>query len=430
MHYEQYQDGSVKCVEDEAQFELPNGWMWSRITGIADIIMGSSPKGVTIKNSGDGMEFHQGKIAFTNKVIADSGKVTTAQAKIAPPNSVLLCVRAPVGEANITDRKVCIGRGLAAITPIGELSIDFLFYWLRTYKEYLNMRATGSTFVAITADTLKRILLPIPPVSEQKRIEVTIREILDFIEKIESDKEIIKSNLEKAKSKILDLAIRGKLVPQDPNDEPASVLLERIKAEKEELIKQGKIKRDKKESVIFKGDDNSYYHHIDNGSYVCDVKIDLPTNWIPCTITDVSYLVGTKENQIKTNEIKKKGKYPVISQSQIIIDGYCDFDSKVIENVPAILFGDHTKVVKYIDQPFVIGADGTKIHKIIFADEKFIYYWMQCVSSRIESKGYSRHYNLLKKSCLLLPPLSEQKRIVEAIETILTQLDDISYTAI
>lgn len=165
---------SIKNIDNEIPFELPNGWAWTRVTGIADIVMGSSPKGTSIKNIGEGMEFHQGKIAFTNKVIANSGNVTNNPAKIAPQNSILLCVRAPVGEVNITDRKICIGRGLAAITPLVELNIDFLFYWLQTYKEYLNMRATGSIFPAVTADVVKGILLPIPPLSEQKKIVATI----------------------------------------------------------------------------------------------------------------------------------------------------------------------------------------------------------------------------------------------------------------
>ena len=86
--------------------------------------------------------------------------------------------------------------------------------------------------------------------------------LLQYISKIEEDKTTLVELLASAKSKILDLAIRGQLVPQNPDDEPASVLLERIRAEKEELIKQGKIKRDKKESVIFKGEDNSYYEKI------------------------------------------------------------------------------------------------------------------------------------------------------------------------
>ena len=99
-----------------------------------------------------------------------------------------------------------------------------------------------------------------------------------------------------AKSKILDLAIRGQLVPQDPNDEPASVLLERIKAEKEELIKQGKIKRDKKESIIFKGDDNSYYESVNEVvvSIEQDIPFELPAEWTWCRIRNIASVRGGK----------------------------------------------------------------------------------------------------------------------------------------
>ena len=110
----------------------------------------------------------------------------------------------------------------------------------------------------VTKDYIANYLVSLPPLNEQKRIISAIKEAYYIIENIEKTKLSLIEDVNKAKSKILDLAIRGKLVPQDPNDEPASVLLERIRAEKEELIKQGKIKRDKKESVIFKGDDNSY----------------------------------------------------------------------------------------------------------------------------------------------------------------------------
>ncbi len=98
---------------------------------------------------------------------------------------------------------------------------------------------------------------PVPPKAQQTRTVERIKELLHFVEIIEQEKRTLQETIKLTKSKILDLAIRGKLVPQDPNDEPASVLLERIRAEKEELIKQGKIKRDKKESFIFLGDDNS-----------------------------------------------------------------------------------------------------------------------------------------------------------------------------
>lgn len=102
-------------------------------------------------------------------------------------------------------------------------------------------------------------MFPFPPINEQNIVTNKINSYFEFIDYLEKEKSNLSTVIQSTKSKILDLAIRGKLVPQDPNDEPTSVLLERIRAEKEELIKQGKIKRDKKESVIFKGDDNLCY---------------------------------------------------------------------------------------------------------------------------------------------------------------------------
>lgn len=113
--------------------------------------------------------------------------------------------------------------------------------------------------------------MPLPPVNEQQRIAENIDRIFKFVDELDNKKDDLQSLIEDVKSRILDLAIRGKLVPQDPTDEPASMLLERIREEKEELIKQGKIKRDKKKSVIFKGEDNSYYEklYIKIIAYLC-----------------------------------------------------------------------------------------------------------------------------------------------------------------
>ena len=172
----------------------------------------------------------------------------------------------------------------------------------------------------------------------------------------------------------MNLAIRGKLVYQDPTDEPASKLLERICSEKEELIKQGKLKRDKKESIIYKGDDNSYYHHIDTEDSVYTKRLDLPEGWAACELKDVSYLIGSKNNQIKSSEIQESGKIPVIGQGADDFDGFDDDESIAIKDTPVVLLGDHTKNVKYINEPFIIGADGTKIHKFISVDEKYAYY--------------------------------------------------------
>ena len=124
-------------------------------------------------------------------------------------------------------------------------------------------------------------MIALPPLQEQFRIDTKLQETLEKIEYLKLHSNELEKIIKTIKSKILDLAIRGKLVAQDPNDEPASVLLERIRAEKEELIKQGKIKRNKKESVIFKGDDNSYYEKIGNKVNCIDEEIpfELPEGW-------------------------------------------------------------------------------------------------------------------------------------------------------
>ena len=136
----------------------------------------------------------------------------------------------------------------------------------------------------VTQAILRDTILPLPPFAEQERIASTLDEVFALVELVDTETENVEALIKNTKANILDLAIRGKLVPQNPKDEPASVLLERIRAEKEELIRQGKIKRDHKESVIFKGEDNSYYEKIGNECVCIDTEIpfDLPSGWVWC----------------------------------------------------------------------------------------------------------------------------------------------------
>ena len=169
-------------------------------------------------------------------------------------------------------------------------------------NEYIMFMINAPTINAMIVDTvqgigrsrtsltkLKEILCPLPPLSEQYRIVKRVKELFSFINNIEKEKKLLSELLAKTKSKILELAIQGKLVPQNLEDEPASVLLERIKGEKEELIKQGKIKRDKKESIIFKGDDNSYYEKIGNiiTSINDEIPFEIPENWSWCRLDSI-----------------------------------------------------------------------------------------------------------------------------------------------
>ncbi|MDY3230974.1 MAG: restriction endonuclease subunit S [Clostridiaceae bacterium] len=285
LHYEKFADGSVKCIEDEIPFELPDGWAWARIFSITEDL----PYGTVKKSMQTGLvavlrmgNIQSGEIDYSDLVyssdIDDIKKYTLVK------NDLLF---------NRTNSAEWVGK--TAIYR-GNMPAIYAGYLIRVRafidSEYLNVVMNSSYAKAycnsvktdgvnqsnINAQKLGNFLVPIPSLVEQKRISSSIVEFIPRISMIQEEKEHIADLVLQTKSKILDLAIRGQLVPQNSDDEPASVLLERIRAEKEELIKQGKIKRDKKESVIFKGEDNSYYDEIPDGwseialKDVCEVR--------------------------------------------------------------------------------------------------------------------------------------------------------------
>lgn len=176
-----------EITEDEIPFEIPENWKWVRLGEVYEVIMGQSPKGSSVMSSEKGIEFHQGKIFFGENYLQKSDKVTVDPKKIADINSVLLCVRAPVGKVNITPRKICIGRGLCAINSFVGKENKFLLYQLRTYEKYFNELSTGTTFKAISGQIINNTVIPLPPLSEQKRIVAKIEELMPMVEALESE---------------------------------------------------------------------------------------------------------------------------------------------------------------------------------------------------------------------------------------------------
>lgn len=170
------------CIDDEIPFNISEKWEWTRFGNVFDITMGQSPSGESLNKSKDGIEFHQGKILFTNEYLDVSNTYTNKPTKIAEENSLLLCVRAPVGIVNITKRNICIGRGLCSIKPLGNMPLLFFFYVIQTLKSDFEDRATGSTFKAISREIIYNELIPIPPIEEQKRIVEKIEAILPKLE--------------------------------------------------------------------------------------------------------------------------------------------------------------------------------------------------------------------------------------------------------
>ena len=271
LHYEKFQDGTVKCIEDEIPFELPEGWAWERLGNVSTIARGGSPRPIEDFLTDDKNGINWIKIGDTEKdgkyILHTKEKIKAAglsKTRYVHSGDFLLTNSMSFGRPYILKTDGCIHDGWLVIGNIKTVfSQDYLYYALSSGFMYttLSLLAAGSTVKNLKSDTVRSVLFPIPPLNEQERLACRLEELISFVDSINADEDKLVRIIEQTKSKILDLAIRGKLVPQDPNDEPASVLLERIRAEKEELIKQGKIKRDKKESVIFKGEDNYYYNH-------------------------------------------------------------------------------------------------------------------------------------------------------------------------
>ena len=255
-----------------------------------------------------------------------------------------------------------------------------------------SMKITGSGREGLPKYNLERMFFPLPPLPEQHRIVLEIDHWFALINQIEQNKLDLQEVIKQAKSKILNLAIHGKLVSQDPNDESAIELLKCI---------------------------NPNFTPCDNGH-----SGKLPQGWCTCKYTDIYTDISSKPYQILKSQIQESGKYPVVSQSAKHIEGFTDSCNVFSHSLPCILFGDHTRVVKYIDFDFVVGADGVKI-QCPKVNAKWAYYIMEYVSFHIVNKGYSRHFGQVVKFTYALPPLAEQQRIVVKIEELFSNLDNI-----
>ena len=176
-----------------------------------------------------------------------------------------------------------IARQIMALRCTNAITPQYLYIAISAMLSDITAQANG-IIPGIRREIVLGTLLPLPPFHEQERICERADSSLLIIDTIDRDEDDLRDYIQNIKSKILDLAIRGQLVPQDAADEPASVLLERIRVEKEELIRQGKIKRDKKESIIFRGEDNSYYEKIGGKveNISDEIPFELPEGWAWC----------------------------------------------------------------------------------------------------------------------------------------------------
>ena len=297
LHYEKFTNGSVKCIEDEIPFDLPEGWAWAFLSNIVYVLNGdrgqSYPAKSKLRSKGipfvSASNIQDGVVSSDGLLCLSDSQYDALGAGKLFAGDIVYCIRGSLGKCGLfTMEKGAIASSLVIVRSLFDAPhiIDYIFLYLNSalaageIKKYDN----GSAQPNLAAKDFRHFLVPLPPQAEMQRINKQAREALVFVKRIQNNKDELHAAIAVAKSKILDLAIHGQLVLQDPADEPASVLLDRIRTEREELIRQGKIKRDKKESAIFRGEDNSYYEKIgDKVENISDeIPFELPDGWMWC----------------------------------------------------------------------------------------------------------------------------------------------------
>ena len=411
-------------TDDEIPYNIPENWKWVRLGEVFIVERGASPRPIAsfLTNDENGINWIKiGDAKKGDKYITNTKeKITTEGAmrsRFVSIGDFIFSNSMSFGRPYILKINGCIHDGWNVIRQITnqinniKINSDFIYYIISSslLQTQIIKKAMGGIVENIKSDNLKTLLFPLPPLKEQERIVKKIDELMGLCDKLEQEEEKLlvldKNFMENLPKSILQYAVEGKLVNQDIYDEPASILYEKIKAEKENLIKQGKIKKEKPLPPIT--DD--------------DIPYDIPNNWKWVRLEHITYLIGNKNNIILAKQVKETGKYPVVSQSKNLIDGFYDDESKLIKiNTPVVIFGDHTKNVKYIDFDFIVGADGTQILKPIIIDSKFLYYIILHQTFIMKNRGYARHFSLLKKAVFPLPPLKEQEKIVKKVDELLT----------
>ena len=444
------------CIEKELPFEIPDSWVWSRLNCCVDVRDGThdSPKYVqdgipliTSKNLHDGY-LDMGSAKFISqedhKKISERSRVDNNDILFAMigsiGNPVLYC-----GEAN----KFSI-KNMALFKYIHNgMLMKYVYWWLFFSQYAMRKDSSGGVQSFVSLNYLRNYYIPVPPLAEQQRIVAKIEQILPHIKEYElSESRIVQLNAtfpEQLKKSILQEAVQGKLVPQDPSDEPASVLLERIREEKARLIKEGKIKKDKNESVIFRRD-NSYYEK-SNGVERCideEIPFEIPNTWkwvrliSICTklvdgdhnppkgkIEKTAFIMASSTNinndtlvelekvrYLSEDAFRKENERTRVTTGDILFTSVgslgrsCIFDGSVnicfqrsVSVLTTLLFNKYLKYFfdsGYFQQKIVKEATGTA------------------------QKGF--YLNQLAVSLIPVPPLAEQQRIVTKVEQLLAMI--------
>jgi type I restriction enzyme S subunit len=440
----------IRDISDEIPFEIPESWEWVRLGFIGDWGSGATP-------SRTNKEYYGGNIPWLKTGDLNDGIITNIPEKITelalektsvrlnPVGSVLIAMYgATIGKLGILNIPATTNQACCACLPI-LVNNNYLFYFLMSHKESFTKKAEGGAQPNISKEKIISTLFPLPPLAEQKRIVAKIEQLIPYIEKYEKAETQLtalnKSFPDMLKKSILQEAVQGKLVPQNPDDEPASVLLERIRAEKQELIKAGKIRKDKHESAIITRDKIPY--EIIDGKERCiadEVPFELPESWCWCRLGTIfqhntgkalnsSNHQGTMMQYITTSNLYwdrfelDKLKEMLFTDSEVEKCTVTKGDLLVCEG------GDIGRAAIWnYDYPMRIQNHIHRLRSYAPVEVYFFYYvfYLYKRAGLIGGKGIGIQglsSNAIDKLLIPLPPLAEQKKIVAKIEELMQYCD-------
>jgi len=456
LPYEKVGKNEPVCIADEVPFDIPESWEWVRLEAICTKLVDGDhnpPKGcsyetayvmVSSTNINDDCIVELEKVRYLEKNIFDKeNERTNAATGDIFFTSVGSLGRSCVYEGGLN---ICFQRSVSVIHTL--IFNYYLKYCLDSayIQQKIVREATGTAQKGFYLNQLALLLIPIPPIKEQHRI------VSKYLETVQMQKEYYKTNETldvlnsrfpaTLKKSILQYAVQGKLVPQNPADEPASVLLERIRTEKEQLVKEGKIKRDKHESVIFRRD-NSYYEKVDGIERCIDDELpfEIPDSWewttIGTTCINIQYGSSRKSESTGTMAVLRMGniqngridtqKLVYTSDKEEIAHYPLEYNDLLFNRtnskelvgktaiykseVPAIYAGYLIRITPLIDSDYLNYVMQTQ------------FYWVYCQNVRSDAIGQSNiNAEKLKNFIYPLPPLHEQKRIAKKLNSIFTKI--------
>ena len=443
--------------------ERPDSWEWVRLGFIGNWGSGATP-------SRTNKEYYDGNIPWLKTGDLNDGIITDIPEKITelalektsvrlnPVGSVLIAMYgATIGKLGILNIPATTNQACCACLPI-LVNNNYLFYFLMSHKESFTKKAEGGAQPNISKEKIISTLFPLPPLAEQKRIVAKIEELLPYIEKYEQAETKLtalnKSFPEMLKKSILQEAVQGKLVPQNPDDESASVLLERIRTEKQELIKQGKIKKSKHESIIVTRDKIPY--EIINGKERCiadEVPFEIPESWEWCRLTELSSVITkgsspkwqgityvdekngilfiTSENIGKEKLLMNKAKYVEKKFNDMHSTSILKFGD-ILTNIVGASIGrtaiynlnsENSNINQAVCIIRLINLD-FRMYIIKFLNSPIAFQMM--TNNSVDSARANLSLSSVSNFLIPLPPLAEQKRIVKKIEELMPMINSIS----